>query len=507
MTEKNFDFENEKEFNELIESSFGELPPDYLTDEVTPWKKATQRIIWGLALCSVTIQLLGLQYILPAAGMIMVLLGFRSLRSENNSFKAGYVISVMRTAVYMLSIVFDATIYRSTEWGETVNTVLTAFNVITQLILLICLKHAFIGVKKKVGLDDGVGGATALIVWYFIVAILALVHYEGIIIPIVILIAYICIIRSLFTLSKALNEAGYSVNISIFKMSDRALTVTICSVLAVGILCGYLFFNAYPMKWAPVEIAESAKITEIKENLLELGFPEDILNDISDEDILECEGAVNVVFLKEDFSSDLESYNNIQYTGKLRFTSVGVKLPDDGEKWRIFHHFEWVEKPWFCGTDGIQLWPTYRELGDWYPYGELRGRVLYDKNGITYTAPYQFLGNETYVGDTVFWGERESTDVFASFSMPNEGENQRGYVSYGIVPRKTELQFVNSWVNYTHQITLFQYPVRSANEYRMYGNDYYNLTFETVQHQFMYIPETNRTDLSDESGVIYIEEE
>ena len=73
---------------------------------------------------------------------------------------------------------------------------------------------------------------------------------------------------------------------------------------------------------------------------------------------------------------------------------------------------------------------------------------------------------------------------------------------------KKELLFVDSWVNYTHQITPLQYPVRSAAEHRMYGDGYaYNFTFETVQHAIQYIPETNRTDLSDESGVVYIEDE
>ena len=505
MIEKSFDFENEREFDALIESSLGDYPPDHMADKVTPWKRATQRILWGLALCSVTVNLLGLQYILPTAGLISCLLGFRALRSENKCFKACYIISVMRAAAVFASLIFDSTIYRSAQWGGAANTVITVFNVISLLILLICLKYAFSGVKKKAGLEGGVGGATALIVWEFIVLVLALVNYEGYIVPIITLIAYIFIIRSLFTLSKELDEAGYAVNAAPVKISDKALTLTICSVLAVGILCGYVFFNAYPMKWEPKEAAEAAQITEIKENLLALSFPESVLQDIADEDILECRGAVHVVFYSEDFSYDAGEYNYLSYNGRLRLTSVGVKLPDDREKWRIFHHFEWIEKPWFYGTDGIQLWPTYREWGDWYQYGELRGRVLYDKDGKTYAAPYQFLGNKTYTGDTMFWGEQESTDVFASFSMPNKGENQRGYVSYGIVPKK-ELLFVDSWVNYTHQITPLQYPVISANEYRLYGGVFNNLTFETVQHALQYIPETNRTDLSDESGVIYIEE-
>ena len=507
MTEKNFNIESDKEFDALIESSLGELPPEYVTDEVTPWKTAISRVLWGLALCSVTVNLFALDYILPAVGMILSLLGFRALRTENGNFKACYVISVMRTAAVLISVVLDATVYRSTQFGEILAKAITVFNVINILILLVCLKCAFIAVKEKAGLEGGVGGATALIIWEIIVLALALINYQGIIIPIITFIAYICIIKSLFTLSKELDEAGYAINAAPVRVSDKAFTVAICSVLAICIICGYVFFNAYPMKWAETQTAETAQITQIKENLLELGFPEDVLNDLSDEDILECAGAVHVVFFTEDFSSEEGVQNYLSSNGRLRLTSVGVKLPEDREKWRIFHHFEWIEKPWFYGTESIQLWPTYREFGDWYQYGELTGRVLYDRNGKTYTAPYPFLGTETYTNDTVFWGESDSTDVFASFSLPNGGENQRGYISYGIVAKK-ELLFVDSWVNYTHQITPLQYPVRSATEYRMYGDGYaYNFTFETVQHAIQYIPETNRTDISDESGVVYIEDE
>lgn len=505
MSDKKFDFENEKDFDKLIESSLGELPPVDMAQEVTPWKKATGRVIWGLALCSVTINLFRLECILPAAGMIMALLGFRSLRSENKSFKVCYVISVIRAAAFMLSLVFDATVYRSTQWGETVTTVITAFNVISLLVLLVCLKYAFIAVKKKAGLEGRAGGATALIIWEIIVLILALVNYVGYIIPIITLIAYIFIIKSLFKLSKELDEAGYAVNAAPVKVSDRALVTAICAVLAVGIICGYAFFNSYPMKWEPAETAENAQITEIKEKLLELGYPENCLNDLADEDILACENAVHVVFRTVEFLQEGGDRENLTFSGELRLTGVGVKLPADEEKWRIFHHFEWVKKPWFYGTESIQLWPTYRENGDWYPYGELTGRVLYDKDGATYTAPYQFLGAETYTYDSIFWGESVSTDVFATFSMPNKGENQRGYVSYGIVPKK-ELLFVDSWINYTHQITPLQYPVRTARENQMYYGMSDTVVFQTVQWPLQYIPETQRTDLSDESGVIIIEE-
>ena len=58
------------------------------------------------------------------------------------------------------------------------------------------------------------------------------------------------------------------------------------------------------------------------------------------------------------------------------------------------------------------------------------------------------------------------TDVFAAFSLPNSGVRQRGYVSYPII----EMQdgwITDAWINYTHQVSRFQYPVMTAMEKRM----------------------------------------
>ena len=487
MTEKNFNIENDKEFDALIESSLGELPPDYLTDEITPWRKATGRVIWGLALCGVTVNLFALDYILPVVGTILSLLGFRALRSENKNFKACYIISVMHSAAFLISVVLNATVYRSTQFGEILTTAITVFNVIVSLILLICLKYAFIAVKKKAGLEGGVGGATALIVWNVIALVLGLINYQGIIIPIITFIAYICIIKSLFTLSKELDEAGYAINAAPVKVSDKAFTAVICSVLAVCIVCGYVFFNAYPMKWEESQANETAQITEIKENLLELGFPEDILNDISDEDILECEGATYVYFSEDYYFLGNDFYGYVNKADNLKITGIGVKLPGERENWKIFHHFRWVKKAWFYGTESIQIWPSYGYKTDWFPTSDISGRVLYDNEGKTYTAPYYFLGNKTYTYDSVFWGESTSSDDFASFSLPRNGENQRGYISYSI-EQTNDNPYVLTWINYTHQWLPIQYPVVTATEKRMSGSFNTDGVFETVQDAFGFAP-------------------
>ena len=85
----------------------------------------------------------------------------------------------------------------------------------------------------------------------------------------------------------------------------------------------------------------------------------------------------------------------------------------------------------------------------------------------------------TYDYSSWFSGQQTVTDVFAAFSLPNEGENHRGYASYTIL----EVQpgwIVNSWMNYTHQLSAIQYPVQTATAHEQSGA-WSNYKFLTIQ--------------------------
>jgi len=56
--------------------------------------------------------------------------------------------------------------------------------------------------------------------------------------------------------------------------------------------------------------------------------------------------------------------------------------------------------------------------------------------------------------------------LFAAFSLPKEGEAKRGYIMY----QAEELEegwVASSWFNYTHQMHVLQYPVKTAMQTRM----------------------------------------
>ena len=48
---------NEHDFDALLESSASELPPDDVAHDVTPWRRAMNRILTGFALGAVTVSI------------------------------------------------------------------------------------------------------------------------------------------------------------------------------------------------------------------------------------------------------------------------------------------------------------------------------------------------------------------------------------------------------------------------------------------------------------------
>lgn len=103
-----------------------------------------------------------------------------------------------------------------------------------------------------------------------------------------------------------------------------------------------------------------------------------------------------------------------------------VQLPGERETWMVFHHFLWTTDPGFYGTEAIQIRPAYRSIPEgWSAAGDVTGRVLYDRDGQTFTAPYASLGEQTFTANTVLWGEQTNTDLFAAFSLPRHAEHAR----------------------------------------------------------------------------------
>ncbi len=554
--------ENENDLDELFLENMPEYISDEMINDITPWRHATNMIIAGMAMSVVAFNILMLQYILPFAGTIMCLLGFRALRKDNVFFKACYAISVFQLCARIPLLAVDATIYASQFNSSDAANMLAVATAVLRLVVLLLMRQGFITVRQRAGQGSSGGAMNALVVWYIIFMGLAYVNVSSWIVFIVMIGAYIMIIRSLLRMARMIDTAGYAVHASEVKVSDRNVVIAAVTAVCVCIACGYLFFGGYAMDWQPVDnsneyaaddtAAEQLQSTNAAEHvgepgsreevryysarkeLLALGFPENVLDDMTYDDVMACAGAQRVVVWGHDYdmNGDGSTRTGIYGTEKeastnMTMTDIGVDV--GGGRWKFIDHFEWTEKPQlgengsFYGTEGIKLSPVCDNDDRWLPEtdeetGDIRltGRVLYDSDGVTYAASYHYLGRKAYDSIDFFSGAEQRSEVFAEFSLPFRGENRRGYVMYSVYDRASESYELDdsgggtsltepgeyydaeklnemfgyrsfvSLINYTHQVYWLRYPVKTAADEMMDGWLSSSNAFRTVQSSFNY---------------------
>lgn len=519
MNRPDMDFTNEQDLDTLLENSLIELPPEDIVNEVTPWKKAMKYILTGIALNTLTLQFFCLHYILPAIGMLLTLFGFRALRQENRWFKACYLFSAMRILIYYPTLVLNTTILQNTFYHSQTTSILTIINLILMFASLFGFWYGIRTVQKKAELAPRAGNALALIFWYALLCLLALAQYNGSIIAILMLIGYLFLLYSLYRLSKEFDKTGYVIQAAPVKIPNKCILLGSITFLLIGSTCGYLFGNSYPMNWTKTKPTDNAQIAEVKKHLVSIGFPSHIMDDLNSEDLLECKDALYVrteinnypVNKGREFTEYLQktsplgtpqdiTYTETVYdTKELQCTSIAVRLSTTTEQWKIFHHFRWTTNPGFYGTESLRLSPAYRFDDGWEAIGDVTGRLLYDKDGTSYTAPYHSLSSKTYTSNGLFEGQQKVTDIFANFSLPEDGENQRGYLSYTTKESSESFKLYSSF-HYTHQNSWKQYPVMTAQENSLKSLLEDDNPFKEIQDVLLFHPQEEIGGSSNENS-------
>ena len=458
---------NGGQFENSLENALEDLqPPENVVKSVTPWNRAMNRILLGLALCSVTLNFLCLNYILPAVGMLLLLLGFRALRRENSLFRACWIISIVRSTAVFAVLIIDSTIWQSQINSLPVTNISAYIGAGLLIAMIICFGCALTAVRKKAGFETNRKGPAALIAWYVLTCVLAVIKYQGVAAAILLTVAYIFIIINLVRLSAELDEAGYSIRAAPIKLSDRALTIVLTAAVLAGIACGYIFFSRYPMAWQPQENSADTQIQSVRDELAEAGFPMSAMDDLTDEDLLSCRGAKRILVEESDYPQADDG--TASSTSEIHFICVGVELPDEEGVWKIFHFFRWKTSPAYRGTETLQLWPSYLRNQGQCALEEPSGRVLCSDNGGALCSDFYSIEKKTY-GQTDLFGAETRTDSFAVFSFPRGAEDCRGYMTYAVQVISWKSGGLYTWLNYMYQTSPLQYPIQTAMDSRISG--------------------------------------
>ena len=139
MCDRKWEPMNEDDFDALLKDSLPDLPPEDVVADVTPWRRAMNRVLTGLGLTSITLNFLYLDYILPAIGMVLLLLGFRALRRENRWFGACFGITLLRAVYLFANLILNSTILQEQVHAAPQMVILTGINLALAFVELFCI--------------------------------------------------------------------------------------------------------------------------------------------------------------------------------------------------------------------------------------------------------------------------------------------------------------------------------------------------------------------------------
>lgn len=488
MSEQKKSFMDEQDFDALLSRSLPELPPEDIVAQTVPGKKALNRILVGYFLSTFTINGLGLNLILPVIGQILMLLGFRALQHENRWFSACYVFAVLQAFLRFGKLILGTTIFdlpfEDPQNAASAFYIALALQVLLTVVSLLCFWRGLRTVQKACGIRSKAIGVLALLVWNLLFCAMALLQMRGQFFGgytlLFLLVSLIIILWMIARQAKALDATGYVLQPAPLRLSDRTLTLIILGILAIGCTCGHLFFSSYDMDWQTVDSTESAATSETKSQLAALGFPEDILDDLTPEDLARCHGAEQVVVDARTLNSENPTFDNGDYD--IRLTNVIVLVPGETPHVVLFNHFSWLSIPKFYGTAALNILPTYEVSAElWRLEDGPTGRILYDDGDDSFVADYHSIEMRT-VTSNLFRNVAPSPSLYASFIFPNQGTRQRGYITYTIAPRailpEGYRQAGYSQMTYMHQKKRFLYPAETADSSSIFS---INGPFEAMQ--------------------------
>lgn len=492
-------------FAQMMREDASALPPP---EKINPWQMAMTQVLWGFGLSTITLNFLYLDYILPALGAVLLVLGFRTLRRENRPLRWCYILSIAKLLVCAAGDVLAALPVKVELPGAYISTAVT-------LVLYICLWRGMVEVSRAAGEEKPAATAAgAMAVFYAVLTVLALIGVEGWLLVLPMLVLYILLLRSMVRLSRSLADTGYAITAAPVRLPGWAvLWGSLAAMLAAVLLTAFLG-QRYPMDWHTRDDAPQDET--IRQQLLTKGFPSYVLDDLTAEEVSRMAGAVRVYRQVERLYSDTDhrtittthymsdpdrplvfdrTITDVDGEGERHYTyvyrvydtleqtmtHVAVELPEqDGVRRYIYiHHLTYDTQPSPRLTEALELWPAYQFRDSWAPGGAVSGRLLCERSGGEQTALFYSLTGGSHQITDIF-GTRWEQQITALWTRPAHAEKIRAYVFYDAL-RLEDSWVIESWANYVCQ-TAPVYPFRDAAAlWHSYGSDAYDLRQNALQ--------------------------
>lgn len=447
--------------DEMIEQGLGEIVPgEGVVEEVNPWREPIGRIAAGMALTGITLNFLYLQYLLPTLGAALQYLGFRTLRRSGPAFRIAWGLSLVELVWHAVWLMLSASPWRLE--GMTAYALGLA-GMAVQIARLLLLRAGLRDVCRRAEVEPKGDPLRAAVIWQVLIAVLAFSPLaQSWLAAIPMIIAFVLIIRSLVRVGGSLGGAGYCfvdapVRVSSGVMKWGYLLGCFALVLLTSAVVNHPRLDAQPVP--------AQGEAETRQALAELGLPENVLADLSDEHVRALEGAFRVDVQQEMMSFYSSTTTEIQKADadadRLCAYIIYIELP--GSRMAVLNYFDWQQGGTYWGDAVMLGWQDTYE----YLTGQIGGALLYEKNGQAYTAPIPRLNNGVVTTTDWFSGIQSYPRITGTVSYPFGAQNQRGYVLYILQLRDLNVVGItrgNTWITYRHRLQPFSLPYQTPAE-------------------------------------------
>lgn len=476
MSGKDYNFDQQM-INQLSDVT----PPEEEIRKTNPWSKPIGSITWGFILTTWHLSFIYLQYILPTIGVILIFLGFRSLRNENKYFKIAWILSILKLFLQLGDLVSVSTPLNIVDYPEfAIGTVMFPFQIAMFLVFRAALKEA----SKKAGRlmeADPLLGAFWWTVVAFLIAVSPLPNSWLIFFPMV--ICYILIVRSLFRIGDQLDDTGYVLTNAPVRISNRTFGWSYFFIALAAVIICSAFYNHLQLEPQEYYLPET---TEARQRLLDMEFPAEALRYLSNEDVTMLNDAVNVESFSKLLMFDAKrvehresfgGHTQISHTyepGKknIEATTVYVEMPENAVY--VMQYFTWKGgRP--IWQDGILI-SGETEADD---KQMVSSSLFYSKRGTAYTADFPRLVCDQMTQNTMF-GTYYPVLITGALSYPFGSEDQGGYVLYRYtVGADSDIYVTYATLSYVHLLSPLHIPYTRTEDLILSGA----YTFEDMLQQ------------------------
>lgn len=419
------------------------------------WCDSIKKITFGFMFVLVSFQFMGFEYLAPIIGGWLLYSGFRDLKNESSVFKRVWYYSIANIVITLINLII----------------ITTPLNVNLQEFTMVGITFAIFRVwfifefresvkkfleEKKITLEkDPILG---LGVWNILIILLIITNLEIVIFLLIpMFIYYFYILTRIYKLRYIFGrDYRYRVN---EKRNIKELGVYIFINIIVVLSC-CIFSNHIILEKREVRANGSE---EKRVELINLGFPKEILEDIEDEDL---EFIKNPTYIEKKYER-LSFYNNME--NDLESNTIFIETKEN--ETYVVEHFNWKTPKAF--------WRDEIEISATVPLGIICGKLIYEEDGKSLISPMKDFKIKRFSE----WDELGYTNpeepIVGAVTYPFKSKNNRGYIFYRLEWEK-EMWNIGNLVNYTHYNNPIRVPYRETGAIKPMFNE------KMQQHHALY---------------------